>query len=103
MIDKSARAGPPVDQPNASPAHQRDAFLNSFFRRGAELTDELVRENELYRERIAGLEKENTSLRTAVASNSAIHDLLVTIERLESEKQRLLSTVHEHETLSSRF
>jgi hypothetical protein len=105
MSEKPSGGAPPIDRSSAGPdlTDQRDAFLNNFFRRGAELTKELVRENELYRERIAVLERDNASLKTAVANDRAIHDLLATVDRLESEKARLLSAVHEHETMSGRF
>ncbi|MGA2448056.1 MAG: GAF domain-containing protein [Polyangiaceae bacterium] len=105
MSEKPVRSGQPTDRSGGGPdlTDQRDAFLNNFFRRGAELTKELVRENELYRDRIALLERDNASLKTAVANDHAIHDLIATVERLESEKARLLSAVHEQETLSGRF
>jgi hypothetical protein len=82
---------------------QRDAFLHTFFKRGAELTDELMRENSRLREQIGVLEEQNASLKTQLASDQAIRDLLVKIDDLEREKQRLLSTVQEHEVITSRF
>jgi hypothetical protein len=82
---------------------KRDAFLQTFFKRGAELTDELVHENKRLHEELATLEEENASLKTQLASDRAIRDLLDKIEQLEREKARLLSTVREHEQLTNRF
>jgi hypothetical protein len=96
------------DGDSASPAagtelkERRDAFLHTFFRRGAELTDELVSENRRLHEQLAMYEEENASLKTHLASDRAIRDLLTKIEELEREKSRLLSTVHQQEELTSR-
>ncbi len=80
---------------------KRDAFLHTFFRRGAELTDELVHENSRLHDEIARYEVENASLKTQLASDRAIRDLLTKIEELEREKARLLSTVHQQQELTS--
>jgi hypothetical protein len=82
---------------------QRDTFLNTFFRKGAEFTEEIVRENERLRRQVVDLEHENTELRTQLASDQAMRDLLRKIEQLEREKQALLSHVHEAEAISTRF
>lgn len=65
---------------------ERDAFLQQFFKRGAQLTEELVRENERLVQNIRELESENARLRAHVASDAAIRDLLRKIEELEHEK-----------------
>lgn len=82
---------------------KRDAFLHTFFRRGAELTEELVGENRRLRDQLGQLEEENAALKTQLASDSAIRDLLKKIEELEREKSRLLSTVHAQAEISNRF
>jgi hypothetical protein len=82
---------------------KRDAFLQTFFKRGAELTDELLGENGRLRDKIGRLEMENATLKTQLASDNAIRELLKKIEELEREKARLLSTVHEQEEISNRF
>ena len=51
---------------------KRDAFLQTFFKRGAELTDELLGENGRLRDRLSRLEAENASLKTQLASDNAI-------------------------------
>jgi GAF domain-containing protein len=82
---------------------KRDAFLHTFFKRGAELTDEIVHDNHRLREQIARLEAENTELRTQVASNRAMRDLLLKIDELEKEKKRLLSAVEEKEEITGQI
>jgi hypothetical protein len=107
MTEKKGRGPRRSDRPGSSAAsdlkQRRDAFLHTFFRRGAELTDELVNENKRLREEILVIEEENASLKTQLASDRAIRDLLEKIEGLEREKSRLLSTVHEHEEITNRF
>jgi hypothetical protein len=80
---------------------KRDAFLQTFFRRGAELTDELVSENNRLQEQLAQYEEENASLKTQLASDRAIRDLLTKIDDLEREKARLLSTVHQQQEMTT--
>jgi hypothetical protein len=70
---------------------ERDAFIQQFFRKGAQFTDELLRENQRLRREAGDLETENGNLRAALASNEAIRDLLSKIELLEKEKAQLLS------------
>jgi hypothetical protein len=107
MTEKKGRGPRRSDRPSAAVAaelkQKRDAFLHTFFQRGAELTDELVRENRRLHEQMTGLEEQNAALKTQLASDQAIRDLLKKIEELEAEKQRLLSTVHEQEEITNRF
>jgi hypothetical protein len=93
---------PAPDAPNELKA-QRDAFLHTFFKRGAELTDELMRENGRLRDQIGKLEEQNASLKMQLASDQAIRDLLAKIDDLEREKDRLLSAFQEQEVITSRF
>lgn len=107
MSEKRGRGGSRrSDEPGPSMAtelkERRDAFLQTFFKRGAELTDELVRENQRLHLHASRLEEENASLRTQLASDRAIRDLLDKIDQLEREKERLLSTVHQQEEMTSR-
>ncbi len=107
MTEKKARGSRRSDRPAASVAgelkEKRDAFLHTFFKRGAELTEELVGDNTRLRERLANLEAENAALKTQLASDKAIRDLLKKINELEREKARLLSTVHEQSVMTNRF
>jgi hypothetical protein len=81
---------------------QRDSFVHTFFKRGAEFTDELLRENERIRHQLVELESDNAKLRAQLASDEAIRDLLRTVEQLEREKKTLLGHIRETEALSSR-
>jgi hypothetical protein len=106
MSDKKAKTKrsdrPPTDLA-AQLKTQRDSFVHTFFKKGAEFTEELIGENERLRKAITELEGENTSLRTQLASDEAIRDLLRKIDALEREKRALLSHVHEAEAVSTRF
>ncbi len=93
---------PPVDL-TAQLKLQRDSFVSTFFKKGAEFADELVTENDRLRAAMADLERENAALRTQLASDEAIRDLLRKIEELEREKQQLLSHVYEAEAHSTQF
>lgn len=106
MSEKKARGSPQSDQQGPSEGtdlrEKRDAFLHTFFRRGAELTDELVRENRRLQNELTKFEEENAALRTQLASDRAIRELLTKIDDLEREKSRLLSSMHQQEELTSR-
>jgi len=82
---------------------QRDTFVHTFFKKGAEFTEELLRENERLRKHAIELESDNARLRAQLASDEAIRELLRTVDQLEKEKQTLLSHVHEAEANSSRY
>lgn len=112
MAAKKARAAkrhePPktikqIKEGGSDLKQKRDAFLQTFFKRGAALTEELVVENRRLRSQIESLEEEGAALRTQLASDDAIRDLLKKIGQLEREKARLLSAVHEHAEISNRF
>jgi hypothetical protein len=106
MSDKKGRPRR-SDRPSEAVAEElkqkRDAFLHTFFRRGAELTDELVHENERLRDTITKLEEENAALKTQLASDRAIRDALRKIDELEREKARLLSSMHQQEEITGRM
>lgn len=104
MTEKKAKKRATSDRPSPDELkRQRDTFLNTFFKKGAEFTEEIVKENERLRRQVVDLESENTELRTQLASDQAMRDLLRKIEQLEREKQALLSHVHEAEAVSSRI
>jgi hypothetical protein len=107
MTEKKARGARRSDPPSTDVGEElkekRDAFLHTFFRRGAELTEELVGENRRLREQLGALEEENAALKTQLASDKAIRDLLKKIDELEREKARLLSTVHSQAEITNRF
>ncbi len=100
---KSKRSDRPPADLAAQLKVQRDSFVHTFFKKGAEFTEELLHENERLRRTLADVEGENTSLRTQLKSDEAIRDLLRKIDDLEREKSTLLSNMHEAEAISKRF
>ena len=93
-------------RPAADPVElkmQRDTFVHTFFKKGAEFTEDLLRENERLRREVVDVEEQNTKLRTQLKSDQAMRELLKKIEFLEREKQKLLTQVHEVEAVSTRF
>lgn len=107
MSEKKGRGARKSDRPLPKVPdalkEKRDEFLHTFFKRGAELTDEVVRDNHRLREQLAKVEAENTALRAQVASDRAMRDLLRKIDQLEQEKKRLLSTVEEKEEITGQI
>jgi hypothetical protein len=107
MAERKARGSRKSDRPAAAVAaeleEKRDAFLQSFFQRGAELSDELMQENRRLRDQLATMEAENAELKTQLTSDRAIRDLLKRIEQLEHDKSRLLSTVHQQQEISGQI
>ncbi len=69
---------------------RRDDFIQTFFRKGAQLTEELLKEDDALRSRLRDLESENAKLRSQLRSDNAIRELLSKIEALEAEKRELL-------------
>jgi hypothetical protein len=82
---------------------QRDTFVHTFFKKGAEFTEELLRENERLRKEMVEFEDQNAQLRTQLKSNQAMRELINKIEHLEKERDKLLTQVHEVEAVSTRF
>jgi hypothetical protein len=90
MSDNEEHSAPSSEEPPEDLKKERDLFIQQFFRKGAQLTEELLKENERLQERIVALEAENGRQRAQIASDTAIRDLLRTIEELEAEKKALL-------------
>jgi hypothetical protein len=107
MTEKKGRGTKRSDRPPVDLAAElklkRDSFVHTFFKKGAEFTEELLRENERLRRNFHELERENAQLRSQLASDKAIRDLLQKIDDLEREKRELLSHMHEAEAISTRF
>lgn len=71
-------------------------FIETFFKRGAEFTEELMHENEKLRFRVVQLEEERRALVTASTMTDkpgagALRELVARIEQLEGEREKLLS------------
>lgn len=91
MTEFKGRHATPSDRPPDDIKKERDAFIQQFFRKGAQFTEELLKENERLRDRVSELDAENRRLRAHLASDEAIRDLLHKIEELEGEKAELMS------------
>jgi len=91
MTDTKGRSPTPTDRPPDDLKRERDAFIQQFFRKGAQFTEELLKENERLRERIVELETDNKQLRAHLANEDAIRDLLTKISDLEREKEELMN------------
>ncbi len=102
-----ASEGSGVSSPSRVPQDdmrtQRTAFVSSFFNKGAELTDELLKENERLRTAARKLEADNAALRTQLRSDDAIREALKKIEALEREKETLLSQFSQAEAVTHHF
>ena len=103
MTDIKVRPATPSDRPPEDLKKERDAFIQQFFRKGAQFTEELLKEIERLRDRIGDLERENGKLRAHLASDEAIRELLRKIEDLEHEKQELLSLSARAEAVKDNF
>jgi len=97
MTDIKVRPATPSDRPPEDLKKERDAFIQQFFRKGAQFTEELLKENERLRDRINDLEREN------LASDEAIRELIRKIEDLEREKQDLVSRSARAEAVKANF
>ena len=105
MSEKKSR---PPKRAESSPSfedlrNQRTAFVSTFFKKGAEITEELLRENERLRAHVLKLEADNTALRTQLRSDDAIREALRKIDELEREKDALLNQFSQAEAVTNRF
>src|SRR5438094_285668 len=107
MSEKKSR--PPKRVDSGSPLsiddlrQQRDTCVHTFFKKGAEFTEELLKENARLRTQMIKVEQDNAAVRTQLASDEAIGDALRKIEALEREKQELLSQFTAAEAVTTRF
>jgi GAF domain-containing protein len=93
---------PLTEEGPAEATGQRDSFLHSFFKKGAQLVEDLLKENERLRRRATELDEANASLRTQLASDATIREALRKIEQLERDKHDLLSAAAEAAAQSTR-
>lgn len=103
MTEQKERPPRPSDRPPEDLKKERDAFIQQFFRKGAQLTEELLKENERLRDQLADLERDNQKLRSHVASDEAIRELLAKIAALEEEKHQLVSRTNAIEATTDQF
>jgi hypothetical protein len=102
-MTEKGRPPSPSDHAPEDLIKERDAFIQQFFRKGAQLTQELLEENERLRARITEIEADSARLRAHLASDEAIRELLRKIEQLEKEKQDLVSCSAKMAEVSDRF
>ena len=86
----SAKAKVAVQDVPADVRQQREEFVRSFLHKSAELTEELIRDNQSLEEQLTQLREENDELRSQLASNDVVGELRAVIERLEQEQKQLL-------------
>lgn len=81
-------------------ATSKREFIETFFKRGAEFTEELMRENERLRYRVVQLEEEVKALKSNKpgSAQGSLRELVARIEALENERDALL---HRFEGVSS--
>lgn len=103
MTEFKGRPPTPSDRPPDDLKKERDAFIQQFFRKGAQFTEELLKENERLRDRMLELDAENRKLRAHLASDEAIRDLLRKIEDLENEKMDLANRSARAEAVQDNF
>jgi hypothetical protein len=81
---------------------QKREFIESFFRKGAEFTRELLRENDRLRHRVVQLEHQ-LSVSSPSASEQTLRELIERMHALEREKDQLLEEFSRAELLERRF
>jgi hypothetical protein len=86
----SAKSKAAVQEAPVDLRHQREEFVRSFLHKSAELTEELIRDNQSMEEQLLQLRDENEELRSRLASSDATRELLAIIDRLEAEQKQLL-------------
>jgi hypothetical protein len=90
-----SKADDKPDLPELDLAASKREFIETFFKRGAEFTEELMRENEKLRYRVVQLEEERRAIVASAdrgAPNAgALRELVARIESLEGERESLLS------------
>ena len=86
----SAKSKPVAMEAPADARQQREEFVRSFLHKSAELTEELIRDNQSMEEQLLQLREENELLRSQLASHAGAGALPAVIERLEREQQALL-------------
>jgi len=88
----SDRSTPPLPGAEAG-SHLDDEpadFVRSFFRKGFDLAEELIRDNDALRKEVESLQAENGRLRRQVTADDKVGELMKTVEGLEDERRELM-------------
>lgn len=96
-----AESGDPSDE-STLVAKKRD-FLESFFKKGAEFTRELLRENDKLRRRVVELEDQVAASGHPSPSQQTLDELLARLHALEEERRQLLDRFSATEAAGQRF
>jgi hypothetical protein len=102
MTKDKRSSSPSSDAPGPDLKSERDEFLRKFSR-GTQLTEDFLKEHERMQSRLQDLEHENAGLRAKVEADQAVRELLLKIDRLESEKSELVSRYRQAEAMSTEF
>lgn len=70
---------------------KKKEFVEAFFRKGAEFTEEILRENEKLRYRVVQLEEQLASAARAIPTPATLKELVEKIHALEKERVELLA------------
>jgi uncharacterized protein (DUF3084 family) len=100
--EKKGRGAGQSDVPPPDLKKEGEQFLKTFTK-GGRLTEDFMIEHERMQGRLQDLEEENARLRAQLQADTAIHELLARIERLEHEKRELLSRYQQAEADSGKF
>jgi len=92
-----------ADDDRDSLLSRKKEFFDSFFRKGAELTRELLAETDRLRRRIVGLEAELAAVSQPAPSQETLRELVAKLHQLEEERARLLARLADAEAIGSRF
>jgi transcriptional regulator with GAF, ATPase, and Fis domain len=85
-----------------SVTHRGEEFLQ-IFKKGAEFTSELIKENERLRFRCAALEEESKNLRESGGSSKLLETLQAELKRVEDEKNSIVNRFKEVEAENKDF
>ncbi|MBN1655115.1 MAG: GAF domain-containing protein [Deltaproteobacteria bacterium] len=77
--------------------------MRAYLKRGFEITEDLLRENQKLRHDLAQVQADNARLYAQVASEDAIRELLTTIEGLEKERNALIERSQELKRASEQY
>jgi len=82
---------------------KREEFLESFFKKGAEFTRDLLKDNDRLRRRVVQLESELEHAREAEPSTQTLQELVDKLHALEKERTELLRRFADTESQESAF
>jgi hypothetical protein len=100
--ESKSRSDELSDTPAPDLVSERERFMKNF-RQGTRVTDDFIRDYHRLLDRLQALEEENADLRSRVATDDAMRELLRKIEELETEKDDLASRFTRAEAATSVF